>query len=240
MKKEMDKEHRDALFLSKLALAAYYSILIAVTAMIVFVLFIQLSWFTVVIGGSMEPTLHGYQLVFGDPEAEIQRGDIVTAFAPGDDNQRVIKRVIGMPGDRIYISSGGIIINGSRLYEGYLTQDAAQYTWPWDKKLSVTLGEDEYYLMGDNRLVSMDSRIYGPVKADRIVSVQRTTPDLAFFLKALVMVTWIVFVTRFSIPIEAKIRYKVQHFILSDFEGTDVPEATAQTDAPAETIVDES
>ena len=113
---------------------------------------------TEVIGNSMVPTLQDEdQLItdkisyrFRDPE----RFDIVV-FPHEPVNEFYIKRIIGMPGETVEISDDGtIFINGEELKEEY----GYGITQPQERKGEIVLGEDEYFVLGDNREVSLDSR----------------------------------------------------------------------------------
>ncbi len=120
-------------------------------------------------GASMEPNYedHEYLIIdeltyrFNDPK----RGEVVVFRYPNDPSQYFIKRVIGLPGDAINIQESGVLVNGKLLDESaYL--DATVQT---SGSVEVTLGQDEYFLMGDNRPSSLDSRIFGPVNRSYIV-----------------------------------------------------------------------
>ena len=96
-----------------------------------------------------------------------QRGDIVIldrAATPGGDDEALIKRVVGMPGERIEIRQGSVYINGELLNEPYI-QNHAQYNYP-----STVLGSQCYFVLGDNRPVSLDSHYFGCVTKDQIVA----------------------------------------------------------------------
>jgi signal peptidase I len=119
-------------------------------------------------GSSMEPTLHnGQRLLINRLSyaslSEPQRGDIVV-FRAWDQQEDFIKRVIGVPGDEIEISDRTILVNGSKLDEPYLDQaNSSGHIGP------LVLPPDQYYVMGDNRGNSSDSRIHGPLSQDRIL-----------------------------------------------------------------------
>lgn len=115
----------------------------------------------IVDGQSMEPNFHNGQYIlvnrwqynFGQP----RRGDPVVLKFPGDpENKKYIKRIIGLPGEHIQILEGYVYINGKRLNESYIPADVL--TLP---NLDRALREDDYFLLGDNRLNSSDSRIWG-------------------------------------------------------------------------------
>lgn len=129
---------------------------------------------TVVIRGrSMIPTLRDgdqYLLnriayLFREP----RRGDLVVIHDPGHTDM-AIKRIVGLPGDQIEIKDGMLYINHKRLTENYLAPHTK--TLPGDASLrSVKLGSKQYFVMGDNRSESEDSRYYGPIHHDKIVGV---------------------------------------------------------------------
>ena len=125
-------------------------------------------------GASMEPNFHDYEYLIIDEISyrfnQPQRGEVVVFRYPLEPRQFFIKRVIGLPGETVTIQDGQItIINepnpeGLILHEPYLPAFTAT-----GGSVTVTLGSDEYYLLGDNRTSSLDSRIFGPVKEELIV-----------------------------------------------------------------------
>lgn len=122
-------------------------------------------------GRSMEPTLQDRDNLicdkvsyrFSDPE----RYDIVIIYPDGEKDKRWIKRIIGLPGEEVRIDEAGTIyINGEPLEESYgkeVIEDPGMAIEP------IQLGEDEYWVMGDNRNHSSDSRVIGPVPKSRIL-----------------------------------------------------------------------
>lgn len=117
-------------------------------------------------GSSMLPRLHDGERVFvnkliyyGVPKLE--RGDIVVFWYPNDPSDSYIKRVIGMPGETIEIRAGTIFVNGARLEEPYLDSERNRRR---DINLYPTVVKPHYYfVMGDNRDRSSDSREWGLV-----------------------------------------------------------------------------
>jgi len=142
----------------------------------------------IVKGQSMEPNFENgdYLIVdeityrFKKPE----RGEIIVFKLP--QRQRLIKRIIGLPGETIEISGGKIKIINSK---GEFILDEKKYLSSTDSfgELKISLKENEYFVLGDNRLHSLDSRIFGPVKKDQIVGrvILRLWPlnSLSLFLK---------------------------------------------------------
>ena len=145
-------------------------IYVAVVALIVYLILHFVGQRTVVNGDSMDNTLKdGQSLImdkisyrFHDPE----RFDIVIFPGPEEngENPYFIKRVIGMPGETVQIPDGKVYIDGEKLESDvYGITDTIDY--PGIAEEPLTLGEDEYFCMGDNRPVSYDSRYdeVGPV-----------------------------------------------------------------------------
>lgn len=136
----------------------------------------------VIRGRSMYPNFQngewGFSNVIASAVEGIERGDIVLARSTSENGEptTIIKRVIGMPGETIECRDEQVYINGEPLDESaYLDNDHAKewkqmngyFNYNFDP---VTLGEDEYFLMGDNRPISMDSRDMGPYKKSAILA----------------------------------------------------------------------
>jgi signal peptidase I len=93
-----------------------------------------------------------------------QRGDIVILRPPTDNSKDFIKRVIALPGEQLIVRDGAVFINGHHLNEPYLPEQ-----WTVFNNLSVTtIPPNQYFVMGDNRNRSQDSRTFGPISRDRI------------------------------------------------------------------------
>ncbi len=130
-----------------------------------------------VVGDSMSPTLKNGQYAiscaFIAKFLTIQRGDIVIAYDDKMFHEHVIKRVIAVPNDRIYCEDDQVYINGEVIDEPYLKGDLVEVIRSLGESFTedfqeITLGEDEYWLMGDNRQVSKDSRDVGAFKKSQI------------------------------------------------------------------------
>jgi len=98
-----------------------------------------------------------------------QRGDIIILRPPTNNSTDFIKRVIALPGERLLIRGAAVYINGRRLHEPYLPEAWIQSTdWPCGGCDGKVMGPNEYFVMGDNRNRSQDSRFFGPITRDRI------------------------------------------------------------------------
>lgn len=127
-----------------------------------------------VVGLSMLPSLNDGDLLiagkldyrFTDP----QRGDIVILKDPVDPSRDFIKRVVGVPGDHILIRDRHVIVNGDILSEPYLGGWSLTANWPQRSDLpgGVLVPPNSYFVLGDNRDHSSDSRLFGFVSRDKI------------------------------------------------------------------------
>jgi signal peptidase I len=130
----------------------------------------------IVSGSSMQPTFqNGQYLIVNELGYHIhspQRGDVIVFKYPLNTSEYFIKRVIGLPGEKVFISNGKVTIynaanpNGFVLDESYLPNGL--YTEA-TSAAPITLGENEYFVLGDNRPASSDSRYWGDVPSDDIV-----------------------------------------------------------------------
>lgn len=120
----------------------------------------------IVSGSSMVPNFHNREYLIVDKVSyrrhEPQRGDVIVLRYPKDPSQYFIKRVIGLPGETVQINNGVFIYNeenplGKKLDESYIPTEVATFG-PRDP---ITLGADQYYVLGDNRTASSDSRVWG-------------------------------------------------------------------------------
>jgi signal peptidase I len=119
-------------------------------------------------GTSMLPVLEDQDRLFINKIAyqvgEIHQGDVVVFEYPRDHTKSYIKRVIGLPGDRIRIEHGIVYVNGVRLKEPYVP---ARYDDDRSES-EIVLPPHEYFVMGDHRSISSDSREFGPVDRNLI------------------------------------------------------------------------
>ncbi len=129
----------------------------------------------VVAGSSMVPNFHNHDYLIVDRLSYLkgnpQRGDVIVLKFPKDTSQFFIKRIIGLPGETVKIQQGFVWVTnkehpeGFKLNEGYLPA-AIQTLGRSDPE---TLGSDEFFVLGDNRNASSDSRVWGILPRDDIV-----------------------------------------------------------------------
>lgn len=111
-------------------------------------------------GDSMKNTLKNGDILLLYKLSSINRFDIIV-LDEEKDNEKIIKRVIGMPGETIAIKKGKIYINDKVIDDEYAYGETSDYN-------KVTLRDNEYFILGDNRLISKDSRYFGPIKENEI------------------------------------------------------------------------
>jgi len=114
-------------------------------------------------GGSMEPGLEDQERIFINKLVyrweSIERGDIVVFRYPRDPRKSFIKRVIGVPGDAVRITYGRVYINGKAIHEDYVPPEYADSrSYP-----TTIIPPGYYFVLGDHRSMSNDSREFGPV-----------------------------------------------------------------------------
>jgi signal peptidase I len=123
-------------------------------------------------GASMEPNLYDHEYLIINEISyrlnEPQRGDIVVFRYPNDPRQFFIKRIVGLPGEKITVSGGKVVV-----CQGEDCDELDETAYIGDTRTSgdreAELGGDEYFLMGDNRGSSLDSRSFGPVPRDFLI-----------------------------------------------------------------------
>lgn len=119
-------------------------------------------------GTSMLPRLENHDRLFINKFVyhftAIQRGDVVVFHYPRDPEKSYIKRVIALPGDRLSIDRGQVILNGQPLPEPYVPDEYRDSR----SMAEIIIPPDCYFMMGDHRSISSDSREFGPVERDLI------------------------------------------------------------------------
>lgn len=146
---------------------------------VAFVIMIAFRYFVaepfIVSGSSMVPNFQNREYLvvnkisyrFNDPK----RGDVVVFHYPKDTSQYFIKRIIGLPGEKVKVENGKVYVyndqfpQGTVVTEDYLSNEDITF----GKSDIVSLGSDEFYVLGDNRLASSDSRVWGVLPRHDIV-----------------------------------------------------------------------
>lgn len=113
-------------------------------------------------GASMDPTLNDKDIMLLDEISyrfsDSERFDIVVVK---EEDEYLIKRVIGLPGETVEYKNDKLYIDGKYVKEDFKHKETFDF--------STTLGKDEYFIMGDNRTNSTDSRVFGPISRDKIM-----------------------------------------------------------------------
>jgi signal peptidase I len=127
----------------------------------------------IVSGASMEDTFHSNEYLIVDQVSyyfhDPKRGEVVIFRYPRDPSKYFIKRVIGIPGDTISIEDGAVTIINEQYPEGFILDEDYAESMPPAPKMKEVLGDREYFVMGDNRDESSDSRVWGVLQEERIV-----------------------------------------------------------------------
>ncbi|MBU4360453.1 signal peptidase I [Candidatus Parcubacteria bacterium] len=126
-------------------------------------------------GASMEPNFYDHEYLIIDEISyrfnEPQRGDIIVFKYPKNPSDYFIKRVIGLPGEKITIASNKITVANAENPGGFILDESLYLpaNTPTPNDINITLGQDEYFVLGDNRTSSLDSRTFGPITRSDII-----------------------------------------------------------------------
>lgn len=126
-------------------------------------------------GDSMQPSLEDGELIMYAKNAKIERFDIVLAH-DNHNGDVIVKRVVGLPGEDIAIIEGSLYIDGKEYVESYLHKELKEYNQEVHR---IQLEEGQYYLLGDNRDNSTDSRFIGPITKDDVIGTVHRTLKIA-------------------------------------------------------------
>ncbi|HRY30990.1 MAG TPA: signal peptidase I [Candidatus Paceibacterota bacterium] len=145
---------------------------IVITAIVVLPIRIFVAQPFVVSGSSMSPTFENGEYLIVDQLSynfsEPARGDVIIFRYPINPEKFFIKRIIGLPGDTVKIDGNEVLIKNAANPEG-ISLDQSFVVFSQETSLEITLADDNYFVMGDNRAASLDSRSWGPLKRDLIV-----------------------------------------------------------------------
>lgn len=144
------------------------------TLMVFFILQTYFVATAVVSGESMEPTLSDGQYLIVNKFTDLERFDVITFEPPNKPEVFYVKRIIGMPGDTVEYQNNQLILNGEEVYEPYINYEADYALFEDNYTLQElfetnVVPEGHYFVVGDNRDNSMDSRSFGFVSEEAIV-----------------------------------------------------------------------
>lgn len=146
---------------------------IAVVVIVAFLLKTYLIQTFIVDGQSMEPNFHDGEYLLVDKLSyrisKPNRGDVIVFIPPAEPDKDYIKRIIGLPGESVEILGGSIYINGQIIEEDYIDPNDIIRTNSVKPEFKTVLKDSEFFVLGDNRNNSKDSRIIGPIPREKIV-----------------------------------------------------------------------
>jgi signal peptidase I len=127
-----------------------------------------------VIGESMEPNFHDQEQLIAEKLSakfgNLERGDVVIFKRPGEENRLLIKRIVGLPEEKVMLKDGYVYINGEYLQEPYVPEGMMTREMRiLESGFEYTIPVDSYMVLGDNREQSTDSREWGFVKSENII-----------------------------------------------------------------------
>lgn len=142
-----------------------FLILLGLISVLAVILIRSLFVMPFIVGGdAMSPAYkNGDYLIINKLDKQIQRGDVVIYKRLNQRNEQeyLIKRVVGIPGEKVTIEEGKVFIDGKEFLEPYAMGQTLG-------KITVDLKNDQYFMLGDNRMQSVDSRVFGPVSFEDI------------------------------------------------------------------------
>jgi len=125
-------------------------------------------------GASMEPTFQSGEYIFTSKITykfrPMQKGDVVIFKSPKNPDIEYIKRVMGLPGDKVLVQNSEVYINGQQISENYISAKTNLWEGGFLKEgVTVTIPDGFIFVMGDNRPRSSDSREFGPININSII-----------------------------------------------------------------------
>ena len=165
------------LFGTTVASVVLYVVELAEVVVISLAIILPIRYFLIqpfyVKGASMEPNFQDHQYLIIDELSyrmrNPERGEVIVFRYPLDPRQYFIKRVIGLPGETVKVEDGKIIIVNAAHPGGFVLSEAYLSGLETPRNGSWALAVDQYFIMGDNRPYSLDSRFFGPINKDAIV-----------------------------------------------------------------------
>lgn len=137
------------------------------SAIILFIVIYNSFFIVRVVGDSMNPTLQNGDILIGNKICRTYSRFDIVIFKKN--NQVYVKRIIGLSGERIIIEGNKVIINGIEIVENYSQGKIINFTFRGRDE--VLIPEDRYFVLGDNREESMDSRGFGFIRGDEIIGI---------------------------------------------------------------------
>lgn len=145
--------------------------ILAVVLISIYVIYGFIAQPFLVQGASMEPNFSSGDYLLVDEATyrfrEPERGEVIVFKNPSDTSQFYIKRIIGLPGEEVVVNDTDVRVDGESIDESYLVE------FDFEGQYIFELDDDEYFVMGDNRSQSFDSRSWGPLGDNLIVGVVR-------------------------------------------------------------------
>ena len=124
-------------------------------------------------GASMEPTFENNDLVFAEKLSykfrPARRFEFVIFSSPHNEEDVLIKRIVGLPGERLRIENGSIYVSGPDNSSGVKLEEPYRRKSFSEDLAEVAIGEDELFVIGDNNPASLDSREFGPIKKSEVI-----------------------------------------------------------------------
>lgn len=138
------------------------------------IIYLFIAQFHKVSGNSMFPTYHNGDFLITEKITyrlgQPRRGDVIVLKNPRDESQDFIKRIIALPGDTITIENDSVFVNGKKLEENYLPPETPTHAGSFLREGETIKAEpDQYFVIGDNRNHSSDSREWGSVTKKEII-----------------------------------------------------------------------
>lgn len=156
-------------------LSSIFEFLKTVIAIVLIAFFVRFFLFQpfVVEGSSMEPNFHNAEYLLVNKLsyrlAAPKRGDVIVFHPPTAPSVNYIKRIIATPGETVEVKNGQIFVNNTEIDEPYIPAEKTLVRNSEAANLKTTLGENEYFVLGDNRDHSSDSREWGNVPKENII-----------------------------------------------------------------------